>query len=94
MKNGQKIIGANDLFAYLRRRVIINDPLEGEISRCVPFFKEANLADMIHAATCLASEAILITNDRHFDRIKRVGLIEVWSIADAISLLSPPINPP
>jgi hypothetical protein len=33
-----KIIGANDLFAYLRRRVIINDPLEGEISRCVPFF--------------------------------------------------------
>jgi len=99
-----KILGIYDLFNYLARRVTINNPTEGEISKCAPFFETympdppnlpvvSNFADMIHAATCLGTDAILITNDRHFDKIKTVKLIEVWSIPEAISMLSPPINP-
>jgi predicted nucleic acid-binding protein len=89
-----KIVGVHDLFNYLERRVIINNPIEGEISKCAPFFEMTDFADMIHAATCLGTNAILITNDGHFDRIKTAKLIEVWSIPEAISKLSPPINPP
>lgn len=87
-----KILGAYDLFNYLSRRVIINNPIEGEISKCAPFFENA-IADMIHAATCLGTDAILITNDRHFDKIKTARIIEVRSIAEAIKTLSPPNNP-
>jgi predicted nucleic acid-binding protein len=88
-----KILGIYDLFNYLGRRVIINNPIEGEISKCAPFFETA-IADMIHAATCLETDAILITNDRHFDKIKTARIIEVWSISEAIKILSPPINLP
>lgn len=89
-----KIIGAHDLFNYLNRRVIINNPIEGEISQCAPFFDESQFADMIHAATCLGTRAIIITNDKHFDEIKRASLIEVWSINYAIKILNPSVNPP
>jgi hypothetical protein len=33
-----------------------------------------------HAATSLQEGAVLITNDRHFDRINAEKIIEVWSI--------------
>ena len=42
----------------------------------------------MHAATCLQAKAVLITNDRDFDRIKESGIIEVWSIREAIRRLS------
>jgi hypothetical protein len=85
--------------------VIINNPTEGEISKCTPFFETdmpeppnlpviINFADMIHAATCFGADAILITEDKHFNKIKKSKLIEVWSKAEAIRRLSPPINPP
>jgi len=67
--------------------VIVNNPIEGELSQCAVFFPESELADMIHAACCLSTEAILITNDRHFDRIKENGLITVWNIVEAIKNL-------
>jgi predicted nucleic acid-binding protein len=44
-------------------------------------------ADVMHAATCLQERAILITNDRHFDRIRDEGIVEVWSIARALRSL-------
>ena len=46
-----------------------------------------DVADVIHAATCLQEHAILITNDRHFDRIRDEGIVEVWSIAQALRSL-------
>lgn len=88
-----KILGTHDLFNYLGRRVIIDNPTEGEISKCATFF-ETGFADIIHAATCLGVDAVLITNDNHFNEIKKSKLIEVWSITEAIERLSPPINPP
>ena len=42
------------------------------------------MIDIYHAATCLQEGAVLITNDRHFDRINDEKIIEVWSISEAI----------
>jgi predicted nucleic acid-binding protein len=51
---------------------------------CKPFFPPGESADIVHAATCLHTGAILITNDAHFRRISEEGLIKVWSISEAI----------
>ncbi len=51
---------------------------------CNPYFPENELIDIYHAATCLKTGAVLITNDRHFDKIKYEKIIEVWSISFAI----------
>jgi len=67
--------------------LIINNPNDEEVSKCAVFFPDDQLADMIHAACCLSTGAILITNDHHFDKIKRNGLIRVWSITEAINKL-------
>jgi predicted nucleic acid-binding protein len=54
---------------------------------CARYVTTTDLADVMHAATCLQERAILISNDRHFDRIRDAGVLEVWSIADAIRIL-------
>jgi predicted nucleic acid-binding protein len=51
---------------------------------CRPYFPPKETVDVVLAATCLQEGAVLITNDRHFDRIKKEGIIDVWSISDAI----------
>ncbi len=51
---------------------------------CKAYFPEDELIDIYHAATCLQESAILITNDRHFDRINDEKIIDVWSISKAI----------
>ena len=48
------------------------------------YFSGDQLIDVYHAATCLQEGAVLITNDRHFDRIRNENIIEVWSISKAI----------
>ncbi len=54
---------------------------------CKPYFPEDELIDIYHAATCLQTGAILITNDKHFDKIKSDRIIEVWNISVAIGKL-------
>lgn len=54
---------------------------------CKPYFPEDELIDIYHAATCLQTGAILITNDKHFDKIRNERIIEVWSISLAIEKL-------
>ncbi len=51
---------------------------------CKSYFPEDELIDIYHAATCLQESAVLITNDRHFDKINDEKIIEVWSISKAI----------
>src|SRR2546428_9801599 len=58
------------------------------VARCRPHIPERESADIMHAATCLQAKAVLITNDRDFDGIKESGVIEVWSISEAIRKLS------
>jgi predicted nucleic acid-binding protein len=62
--------------------------IEEALARCRPYPPENEAADVVHAATCLQSGAVLITNDRTIDRIKSSGIIEVWSISEAIRSLS------
>lgn len=63
------------------------DPSPESVQACKPYFPGTEASDMVHAATCLEAEATLITNDRHFDRIRDAGLIRVWNIQEAIEKL-------
>jgi predicted nucleic acid-binding protein len=51
---------------------------------CKSYFPEEEIIDIYHAATCLQTGAIIVTNDRHFDKINDEKIIEVWSISKAI----------
>ncbi len=51
---------------------------------CKSYFPEDEIIDSYHAATCLQEGAVLVTNDRHFDKINDEKIIEVWSISKAI----------
>jgi predicted nucleic acid-binding protein len=82
-----KTLGTYELLTYLTKAVIEVNPSQDEIDTCGAFFPESEMSDIVHAATCLYADAILITNDRHFDKIKKAGIIEVWSNAKAIKRL-------
>jgi len=80
-------LGASELLDYLEKSVIHVNPSQEEIDACAPFFPESELSDIVHAATCLYADAILITNDNHFNKIKNSGLVEVWSNTKAIKIV-------
>lgn len=54
---------------------------------CKAYIDTPNKADILHAAACLQTDSTLITNDKHFDRIRDEGVIEVWSTSRAIKRL-------
>jgi predicted nucleic acid-binding protein len=80
-------LDAKYIFDYLRSRLILVDQSDEEVELCKPYFPKSQAADVVHAATCLHAKAILITNDRHFEKIGAAGLIEVWTISEAIRKL-------
>ena len=86
-ENYAKELEAENILLYLNGRIIIIDQSEEEVARCKPFFPVSQSSDVVHAATCLNASAVLITNDRHFDKIRDSGLIRVWSISEAIKRL-------
>lgn len=57
------------------------------LKRCESYLPKGESADVVHAATGLQADGVLITNDRDFDRIKQSGIVEVWSISEAIRKL-------
>jgi len=63
---------------------------EKALRRCKPYLPERESSDIIHAATCLQTKAIFITNDTDFNKIKRSGIIRVWSISEAIRKILTP----
>lgn len=75
---------ASDLLALLKLKIIVIEQSEEDVAACKPFLSEGAAADTVHAATCLHTGAILISNDAHFDRIRDSGIIEVWKISEAI----------
>jgi len=46
------------------------------------------MADVVHAATCLQYDAVLISKYKHFDKINYMKIIEVWKISEALEKLS------
>ncbi|MCL7410855.1 MAG: PIN domain-containing protein [Methanosarcinaceae archaeon] len=65
-------------------KIRIIDVNEKFLRLCKSYFPEDELIDMYHAATCIQADSILITNDRHFDKINDDKIIEVWSISKTI----------
>ncbi|MGQ9479730.1 MAG: PIN domain-containing protein [Thermoproteota archaeon] len=74
---------ASILYILLKDRIKLYEPERGEVNACKPYFQD-EYADLYHAATCLKANATLITNDKHFDRIKQVGLVKVISTSEAL----------
>lgn len=60
---------------------------ENFIKICMNYIKTPNKADIIHVALCLKTDAILITNDTHFNKIRDEGIIKVWGISRGIKEL-------
>jgi predicted nucleic acid-binding protein len=54
---------------------------------CRAYVKTPNKADVLHAAACLQTGAVMISNDHHFNRVGDEEIIKVWSIADAVKNL-------
>ena len=54
---------------------------------CRRYVTTPDPADILHAATCLQERAILVSNDRHFDRIQKAKIIDVWGITKALQVL-------
>ena len=78
---------ARFLLAKFCAKMRVADVAPRFLKICRPYFPLRETVDVVLAATCLQEGAVLITNDRHFDRIKREGVIEVWSISDAVKKL-------
>jgi len=75
------------LFSALLSKMELVKVQERFVKICKGYIRTPNKADILHAATCLQTGATLITNDRHFDRIKKEGIIEVLSVSEAIRKL-------
>ncbi|MCX6673405.1 MAG: PIN domain-containing protein [Methanothrix sp.] len=82
-----RVLDAEYIFDYLKSRLIIINQSEEEVVSCRQFFPVNQAADVVHAATCLHARAVLISNDRHFEKIREAGIIEVWTISEAIKNL-------
>lgn len=75
---------ASWILATLLEKMEFIDVGENFVKICKGYIKTPDLADIVHAAACLKSGAVLITNDRHFDRIRDEGIIRVLSASEAI----------
>ena len=75
---------AEILYSLIVSKAVLIEPDHSHIEQCKPFIPEEEYADLYHAATCLKANAILITNDKDFNRIAKTNIIEVWSVARAI----------
>lgn len=73
-----------EILQKLIDKIEIVEVNENFLRRCKSYFPEDELIDIYHAATCLQEGSVLITNDRHFDKINDEKIIEVWSISKAI----------
>jgi len=73
--------------ATLISKMEIVDVQEKYVKICLNYIETPDKADIVHAAACLQTDATLISNDRHFDRIAEERIIRVLSIAEAIKTL-------
>lgn len=71
------------LRALISKMEIINVE-ERYINLCFKYMDSSYPVDIFHAASCLQTDAILITNDRHFDQIKKEEIITVWNTKEAL----------
>jgi predicted nucleic acid-binding protein len=80
-------LGESELFELIQNVVVVVNPSEEYVKECKQYFPKNELADAVHAATCLQYDAVLISNDKHYDKIRNMKIIEIWKISDAIEKL-------
>jgi len=56
---------------------------ENYLKICKTYIETPDKADILHAATCLQTNAMLISNDHHFNRIRDEAIIKVWNTTEA-----------
>ncbi len=88
-KYGEKLKSptARELLRGLKKKMGVVEVDKDSVLVCKTYFPKSELSDIMHAATCMKEDSILITNDKHFDRINKEGLIEVWSITKVLKEL-------
>ncbi len=57
---------------------------------CRKYISTPDPSDLLHAATCLQERAVLISNDKHFARLREAGVVEVWTVTEAVRFFSTP----
>ncbi|NOY11353.1 MAG: PIN domain-containing protein [Archaeoglobi archaeon] len=75
------------LLEVIEEKIRLVEPDIHSVEICKKFMPKNEFADIYHASTCLKADAILITNDKHFDEIKKRRVIQIWSIKEAIENL-------
>lgn len=75
------------LIKKLKDKIVVVDVSANCIKKCGEYIPKNNIVDIVHAATCLQENSILITNDKHFDKIMKSKIIQVWKISMAIENL-------
>ena len=75
------------LYSLIKAKVKLEHPSNNDINKVKQYFPETETADIYHAATCLKTNCILITNDNDFQELKRVGIVEIWTISEAVRKL-------
>ena len=90
MSRYSEIFPSPTALMLLRALVSKMDIVEVEtryIKMCMNYVNSSSPVDIMHAATCLQTNSILITNDKHFDRIKQEKIITVWNTKEALEKL-------
>lgn len=77
---------ATILHALIAKMDLVNIG-ENYLKICKSYIETPNKVDILHAATCLQRNAVLISNDHHFNKIRDEGIIKVWSTTEAIEKL-------
>jgi len=80
-------LGALEFFELINSVVAVVNPSKECVMNCKQYFPKNEMADAVHAATCLQYDAVLISNDKHYDKIRNMKIIEVWKISEAIKKL-------
>ena len=75
---------AKALLSALLERMEIVRVEDRFLPACAPYFAAEDITDRLHAATCLQLGSVLVSNDRHFERIRRAGLIPVRTVTEAV----------
>ncbi len=75
---------ASALLSALLARVEILRVEDRFLLACAPFLRSGTTSDRVHAATCLQTGAVLVSNDRDFERIRKAGLIETLTVTEAL----------
>ncbi len=59
------------------------------VKLCLNYMSPDSPVDIVHAATCLQTNSVMITNDRHLDYLNQEKIITGWSTNKALKLLLP-----